>query len=84
MAPRSATQLKNLSVLGPLQEQEKSAKVSRRLNALKEARSSAEALEEMLRSWQESKGVETSPSTLELLQVNPALSLTPPTLGEHL
>ncbi|XP_077775286.1 ADP-ribosylation factor-binding protein GGA2 isoform X3 [Podarcis muralis] len=56
-----------IKVLSP-KEQEKSAKVSRRLNALKEARSSAEALEEMLRSWRESKGVGTTPSTLELLQ----------------
>ncbi|CAI5792475.1 ADP-ribosylation factor-binding protein GGA2 isoform X1 [Podarcis lilfordi] len=50
------------------EEQEKSAKVSRRLNALKEAHSNAEALEEMLRSWQESKGAGTPTSTLELLQ----------------
>ncbi|XP_033023377.1 ADP-ribosylation factor-binding protein GGA2 isoform X1 [Lacerta agilis] len=50
------------------EEQEKSAKVSRRLNALKEAHSSAEALEEMLSSCRESKGAGTPPPTLELLQ----------------
>ncbi|XP_034987913.1 ADP-ribosylation factor-binding protein GGA2 [Zootoca vivipara] len=50
------------------EEQEKSAKVSRRLNALKEAHSSAEALEEMLSSWQASKVAGTPMPTLQLLQ----------------
>ncbi|XP_061456191.1 ADP-ribosylation factor-binding protein GGA2 [Rhineura floridana] len=49
------------------EEQEKSAKVSRRTNAIKEAHSSVEALEEMLSSRQARAGA-GMPESLELLQ----------------
>ncbi|KAH0631717.1 hypothetical protein JD844_019467 [Phrynosoma platyrhinos] len=66
------------------EEQEKSAKVSRRVRAIKEAHSSAKALEEMLSSYKAKEGGTCPKLSVEALQVSLPAGLSFGIFWEHL